>query len=430
MKQNLSKLRLWWFETLVPVHTPPITIHERETIRKRRLLSIILLVMFLAAFLFTIECFIVTTLHGVPQIGVGSGCITLLLSLWINRNGHLQSASAFFVFSTLLEAIFEIISVASRIPFFGFFIWNALLLFPVAAGLFLPAWGALSCACVEILFVFWFIFIEQHSLIATMLSKADQKQFLVYCCIIITSISVFSAISAETNKKAVIQADRAVELEQAHQALSASYVEQEKAHEKLEMIHKELEEAYTTIHKQALTDALTGLPNHRAVIDQLSKELEHARRYQRSLSILFFDADRFKYVNDTYGHATGDVVLQQIGKRASRALRIGDTLGRFGGEEFVVLLPETNGSEAHRVAERIRSAVAAEPVSTPEVEGSINITVSIGLSTYLVDGDSEQVLLAQADEAMYMAKRMGRNQVRTATEVRQTYASEEHPVYA
>lgn len=191
------------------------------------------------------------------------------------------------------------------------------------------------------------------------------------------------------------------------------------AYRVLQATHVELEQAHATIQKQALTDALTGLPNHRAVMEQLHKELERACRYRRPLSVLFFDADRFKRVNDTYGHAAGDAVLRQIGERAESVLRGGDTIGRFGGEEFVVLLPEANAEEAGSIAERIRVSVAAEPVATLQVEGGLAATISIGLSTYPLDGESEQILLSQADEAMYLAKRLGRNQVHTAEEVRQ-----------
>jgi two-component system cell cycle response regulator len=189
--------------------------------------------------------------------------------------------------------------------------------------------------------------------------------------------------------------------------------------------HERLERAHAAIQKQALTDGLTGLPNHRAVMDQLQKELERARRYERPFSLLFFDADRFKRVNDVHGHAAGDAVLRQIGERAASALRGGDTIGRFGGEEFVVLLPEADASEARAIAERLRATVAAEPVATAEVEGGLAVTVSIGVATYLADGSSEQEVLEQADEAMYLAKRLGRNQVRSAEEARHMSADVE-----
>jgi diguanylate cyclase (GGDEF)-like protein/putative nucleotidyltransferase with HDIG domain len=197
------------------------------------------------------------------------------------------------------------------------------------------------------------------------------------------------------------------------------------AHRETTIAHERLAKAHATIQQQALTDALTGLPNHRAVMDQFSKELDRARRYNRQLSVLFFDADRFKKVNDTYGHAAGDAVLRQIGERAGSILRGDDTIGRFGGEEFVILLSETDAREASVVAERIRVAVADGPIATSEVEGGIFMTVSIGLSTFLIDGASEQELLAQADKAMYVAKQLGRNQVRTAEEARQIGADGE-----
>ena len=190
------------------------------------------------------------------------------------------------------------------------------------------------------------------------------------------------------------------------------------AYNDLTASHEDLALAHSIIQKQALTDALTDLPNHRAIIDQLDKEVDRAQRYDHPFSLLFFDADRFKRVNDTYGHAVGDVVLQQIGICAGNVLRGGDTLGRYGGEEFVLLLPEAGSSEASITAESIRASVASHPLATAEVSGGILITVSIGIATYLVDGDTQETLLQQADEAMYLSKRLGRNQVHTATENR------------
>jgi two-component system cell cycle response regulator len=190
-------------------------------------------------------------------------------------------------------------------------------------------------------------------------------------------------------------------------------------------INSRLSSAYATIQKQALTDALTGLPNHRAVMDQLEKELDRARRFDRPFSLLFFDADRFKHVNDTYGHGTGDAVLRQIGERVGSLSCGGETLGRFGGEEFVLLLPEADASEASAVAERIRAAIAARPMATEEVTDGILMSVSMGVATYPADGEEGKALLSQADEAMYLAKRLGRNQVRTAAEGRLASANPE-----
>ena len=192
--------------------------------------------------------------------------------------------------------------------------------------------------------------------------------------------------------------------------------ELKRLHESLQREHEALNEANTRLSTLASTDMLTNLPNHRALQTLLKQECERARRFGRPLSLLFFDGDRFKQVNDTHGHSVGDVVLRELGERTRSVLRAGDTEGRFGGEEFLVLLPETDAQEAKVVAERLRSAVAASPVATHEVEGGIAVTVSIGVASYPTDGTTASELHEQADQAMYWSKRLGRNQVRTAAE--------------
>ncbi len=187
-------------------------------------------------------------------------------------------------------------------------------------------------------------------------------------------------------------------------------------HEALVEEQEALKEANARLEALATTDMLTGLANHRALQFLLEQESERARRFGRPLSLLFFDGDRFKQVNDTYGHAIGDVVLRELGERARSVLRAGDTVGRFGGEEFLVLLPETDEHAAYIVAERLRGAVAATPLAAREVQGGIALTVSIGLASYPTDGASGGAVREQADQAMYWAKRLGRNQVRTAAE--------------
>ena len=177
-----------------------------------------------------------------------------------------------------------------------------------------------------------------------------------------------------------------------------------------------LAEANVRLESLATTDPLTGLPNHRSLSEQLDREWERARRYGHPLSLIFFDADRFKRINDTWGHAVGDVVLRQLGERVSSVLRGGDTLGRYGGEEFLVLLPETDTQEAQAVAERMRAAVAALPLATTQVEGGLPVTISSGIATFPIDGQTSSELVHKADEAMYWAKRLGRNQVRASAE--------------
>jgi diguanylate cyclase (GGDEF)-like protein len=399
MKQLLQRLNAWWFATMTPVHAPLTTISEREKQRKRQLFSIIILVNALAQLPFL-------SLAILAHTGTIALCTNILLFiifmiiLWINQRGHLILSSLLFLIIYFLgiATLFIDVTQPFNSTFIIFIVWSMLLIFPVIAGTVLPAWGPLLVGVLAIIFMGWFIFIERQSqLIAYTKWGFIGAAFFVGSGIIIALVTLFSTISTVATKKAVIQADRAIELEQAHQALNA---------------------AYETIQKQVLTDALTGLPNHRAIMDQFVKELTRAQRYSRPFSVLFFDADRFKRINDAYGHVAGDVVLHEIGKRTRHALRGSDTVGRFGGEEFVILLPETDAQAASIVAERIRSTIAAGPIAIPGVEGGLFITASLGLSTFPQDGTSEQELLTQADEAMYIAKHLGRNQVCTAQEAR------------
>lgn len=192
--------------------------------------------------------------------------------------------------------------------------------------------------------------------------------------------------------------------------------ELKRLHEALQEEQQALKEANGRLERLSTTDMLTNLPNHRALQHLLEQECERARRFDHPLSLLFFDGDRFKQVNDTYGHAVGDVVLRELGERVRNVLRAGDTVGRFGGEEFLVLLPETCQHDAKIVAEHLRSAVATCPLASREVEGGIALTVSIGVASYPDDGATGSEVREQADQAMYWAKRLGRNQVRTAAE--------------
>ncbi len=161
----------------------------------------------------------------------------------------------------------------------------------------------------------------------------------------------------------------------------------------------------------ATTDALTGLPNHRAMVTALDLELERAHRFGRPCALLFLDLDHFKALNDGYGHAAGDAVLRELAAVARRALRGVDTLGRWGGEEFVALLPEASAAAATEAAERVRAAVAAHAFP---VGGGAHLTCSLGVATYPAHAAARDGLVDAADRAMYAAKRLGRNQVRAA----------------
>ncbi len=157
----------------------------------------------------------------------------------------------------------------------------------------------------------------------------------------------------------------------------------------------------------ATHDSLTLALTRRAWLENCSRELARCRRHGHNMAVVMMDLDHFKNINDTHGHQVGDQVLVDFSQRVRQQLRQADRLGRFGGEEFVLLLPETSPEDALKVAERIRTSRR----QLPDVP---LCTVSIGIATYENDTDSVNHLLARADEALYRAKALGRNRVETA----------------
>ena len=168
-----------------------------------------------------------------------------------------------------------------------------------------------------------------------------------------------------------------------------------------------------TLAYRASHDALTGLPN-RAYVQERLESLHRRAEVQRGIySLLLLDLDHFKIVNDRFGHATGDQVLAQVGRRIAHNVRELDTIGRWGGEEFLFLLPEVGRPLAEEIAERVRAGLEARPV---EYQGrQIRVTSSIGVATYPDDGLHPDALLAKADSALYEAKRSGRNRIQSVT---------------
>lgn len=178
-------------------------------------------------------------------------------------------------------------------------------------------------------------------------------------------------------------------------------------------LYRQVQAQNRALQALATTDPLTDRPNHRALVAALDHELERAHRYGRPCALLFLDLDHFKALNDTYGHAVGDAALRAAAVVAQGALRGVDILGRWGGEEFVALLPEIDAAGALVTAERVRAAVAAHPVPSG---GGTHLTCSVGVAAYPHDAETRDALVAAADRAMYAAKQMGRNQVRAAAD--------------
>jgi diguanylate cyclase (GGDEF)-like protein/PAS domain S-box-containing protein len=168
---------------------------------------------------------------------------------------------------------------------------------------------------------------------------------------------------------------------------------------------------YRKIQQLAITDELTGIYNRRQLLKLGRQEFKRARRYDHPLSIIMFDPDNFKSINDSYGHLTGDQVLIEITRRCANEIREIDILGRYGGDEFIIILPETRLEDAKIVAERILKTMRSEMIQTDK--GSIMLSISLGVTEISQNGDDQELkdIINRADVALYAAKRGGRNQL-------------------
>jgi diguanylate cyclase (GGDEF)-like protein len=166
---------------------------------------------------------------------------------------------------------------------------------------------------------------------------------------------------------------------------------------------------FETVQHLAITDPLTGLFNRRYFFERATQEFDRALRYRRPLGILIWDTDHFKQVNDTYGHLVGDQVLRTLAERCRISLREADVLGRYGGEEFVALLPETGMHSAYQAGERLRQAVSRTPIRVGVHE--IPLSISVGVASLAEGCPSLEALLGWADQALLNAKAAGRDRV-------------------
>jgi two-component system cell cycle response regulator len=163
--------------------------------------------------------------------------------------------------------------------------------------------------------------------------------------------------------------------------------------------------------EMAITDQLTGLHNRRYMTSHLDNLMTQAARTGKPLAFVIMDIDHFKAVNDGHGHDIGDEVLREFAKRLGANIRGIDLACRYGGEEFVVVMPETNATFAYAVAERLRKSIETTPIEISRAPGKLAITISIGIAASEGEGDTAEALLRRADQALYSAKRNGRNQV-------------------
>ena len=161
--------------------------------------------------------------------------------------------------------------------------------------------------------------------------------------------------------------------------------------------------------EQAITDGLTGVKTHRYLMETLSQEWKRSTRANRPFSLVLMDLDRFKFVNDFYGHLEGDVVLQRVGHILEQNCRRSDVVARYGGDEFVILMPETSVEQARQLASKLRGWIASDPLLRDK-----NITASFGIAAFPVHGSTPQELIQVADSSMYLSKHQGGNSVSSA----------------
>jgi diguanylate cyclase (GGDEF)-like protein len=193
--------------------------------------------------------------------------------------------------------------------------------------------------------------------------------------------------------------------------LQESYNEQQILVQQQQELLAEVDRLYHEQAEAAITDAVTGLPNHRAVIARIDEEVARCQRTSRSCAVLFVDLDHFKQVNDTWGHLAGDAILREVGQRLRASIRQQDFAGRYGGEEFAVILTETDIAQAVSVANKLCAVLADQPClwTQNELIQSIPITGSFGVAVYHLHGSSREELITHADNGMYLAKQAGRN---------------------
>jgi len=318
---------------------------------------------------------------------------------WMIRKGYVNQAS-FTLLSIGWAALTAINWKVGGIRDEGVFGYVLILL---VSGYLLGWQAAVAYSLVTISALWWLASIEMNGLISPVIDDAYSTARDLTVVFILIFLVVYFLISTLSNalenaQRELIERTR---IEAEREGLIAQLSE-----EIVERRHAQAE-----LHNLARTDSLTGLYNRRYFYEIAEKEFSKSIRYNRPLSLLLFDIDLFKGINDTYGHLAGDQALIQLGKLLHKISREVDTAARYGGEEFVVLLPETTHSGVQNFAERLRRSV--EELVIQYENNSIRFTVSIGVAGWTDDQRAETFdhLISQADQALYKAKREGRNRV-------------------
>ena len=396
-----------WFGWTTPPIVADATIFARERMRKAHLLSTAIFILTTGAF-FSIIALIPTGDTNGPFIS--SGVLVILgVVAWLNRHGHLYAAGYLFIGMYIIAVVIGFEITVSTDGIVATYQWVTFIIVPIFAGITLPYWAPMVFGVMNtiIVLVLYGIGFQQHQL-SFLSDQGDQVVLLIVASGFILSIAAMITLYTRSVEKAVIEADRAVELETANSAL-------EQAHSALATAYEQLEELSTR-------DSITGLLNQRALHKLLPIEAERSKQTHESLGVIFADLDHFKHVNDTWGHHAGDIALAHLAECLRANVRATDIVARYGGEEFIVVMPGQGTSDVAQMAERLRTIVATSPVVLPDGQ-SINITLSLGVAVLPDDADTVDAILIAADAAMYHAKHNGRNRVCVSSQIREAEAA-------
>ncbi len=218
-------------------------------------------------------------------------------------------------------------------------------------------------------------------------------------------IAYYKRIAEETGKNSIRQL---TELSQMIYERNRIMAEREVLLKKERQLTADLNRMNESLRILATMDSLMGVFNRRTILESLEKELHRSHRYGKVFGMIMMDIDFFKIVNDTYGHQTGDKVLRSVCDNIRANIRVNDVIGRYGGEEFLIIMPETDTYHAAIAAEKLRSAVESMSVSQESVQ--VKVTASFGVSSYRQNDDTKMII-ARVDKALYESKKNGRNRV-------------------
>jgi diguanylate cyclase (GGDEF)-like protein len=374
----------WWFRFSCPeTLSIDASLVQKEALRRGKLTSIVLCIILSIAL-----CYVPVILSmGNVALFIVYGFVLLFITLAapLNRRGKTTLAGLVVIMNIEITLVTVLLIYpgglnVSALPLLCFLVIPTLL-----AVSLLPSWSVFPVALSNLCIIYSSIlFLPKVPELQALLSSSPQTVFgipTMLQCI----VSAISFLWVRGALQAVKEADRADELDHLYQELA----------------------------RVAETDPVTGLPNHRVIMNHVLEEIVQCEQTHQSCAILFVDLDHFKLINDTWGHLVGDAVLHEVGRRLHMVISPDGIVGRYGGEEFAIVLKGVDLHHAYQIAEQARIAIATNECIW-KAEGReirLIVTASIGVAIYGLHGTIPTALLDQADQAMYYAKQHGRNRV-------------------